>query len=220
MIRRPGPASELLALACERLAEREDLRGEQALTDIAVQCRQPLRVMIAGDVSAGKSTLVNALLGQVLAEVGRAETTAYLTWYRHPTLEGDRLPSGRNRVVNVMFPLADRIILLDSPGLNTTSQAQSSTLDMLSGRDHDAGAAALVYLVSGELSGQAASVTSSWFQGSQKQAGRSAQGKRSRGPSPSKSQPRKQNGGSGPKESRFALSPSANTSRWRRAAGR
>jgi energy-coupling factor transporter ATP-binding protein EcfA2 len=150
VIRRPGPASELLARECERLAEREDLRGEQVLADTAAQCRQPLRVMIAGDVSAGKSTLINALLGTVIARTGRAETTARLTWYRHPGLSSDR-----NQAVDVRFPLADRIILLDSPGLNTTSQAQRATLGALSGREYDTGAAAvLVYLVISELSAQ------------------------------------------------------------------
>jgi len=155
MIRRPGPASELLAQECERLAEREDLRGEQALADVARQCRQPLRVMIAGDVSAGKSTLVNALLGQRIAESGRAETTAHLTWYRHPDLAGDRSPGDRYRIVDMWFPLADRIILLDSPGLNTTSEAHRSTLSLLSGRDYDTGSAsALIYVVVGVLSGE------------------------------------------------------------------
>jgi GTPase SAR1 family protein len=153
VIRRPGPASELLAQLCERLAEREDLRGERMLADVAVQCRQPLRVMVAGDVSVGKSTLINAMLGQRLAESGRAETTAELTWYRHPDLADDPLPGIRNRVIDVRFPLVDRIILVDSPGLNTTSGAQSFTLDVLSGgSDSSGGAGALVYLTIGELS--------------------------------------------------------------------
>jgi len=112
-------------------------------------------MMVAGDVSAGKSTLINALLGTALAQTGRAETTARLTWYRHPGLADDWLAGDRNHTVDVRFPLADRIILLDSPGLNTTSQAQRATLKVLSGREYDIGnAAALVYLVVSELSAQ------------------------------------------------------------------
>jgi hypothetical protein len=138
---------------CERLAGRDDLRGERMLADIAAQCRQPLRVMVAGDVSVGKSTLINAMLGQRLADSGRAENTAKLTWYLHPDLAGTPLPGSRNRIVEVRFPLADRIILVDSPGLNTTSEGQSFTLDVLSGGSDISGvAAALVYLTVGELS--------------------------------------------------------------------
>lgn len=153
MIRRAGPASELLAQLCGRLAAREDLRGERMLADIAVQCRQPLRVMVAGNVSMGKSTLINALLGQRLAKSERKETTAELTWYRDPDLAGDPLPDGGDRVEDVRFPLADRIILVDSPGLNTPSGAGRITRDALSGESDRSGlAAALIYLIVGEVS--------------------------------------------------------------------
>ncbi|MGF1428391.1 GTPase [Kitasatospora sp. LaBMicrA B282] len=150
MIDRPGPACLLLATLAEQLAAREDLRGEAFLAEVAAQCRQPLRVMVAGYVSAGKSTLVNALLGRESAAVARRETTAEVTWYRHPALAGQR-PAGGHRAVELRFPLADRLVLIDSPGLNTESAAERSTLKLLD-PDDDAGgtAAALVYLVVGE----------------------------------------------------------------------
>lgn len=56
----PEPVSPLIADFCERLAEEPLFGGEPtaALLDIADQCREPLRVAVAGDVSTGKSTLV------------------------------------------------------------------------------------------------------------------------------------------------------------------
>ncbi|MFF4898463.1 GTPase [Streptomyces sp. NPDC001068] len=151
MIAQPGPASESLAALAESLAEQEELRGEGFLADIAAQCRQPLRVMVAGYVSSGKSTLVNALLGRELAGVDRRETTAEVTWYRHPDLAGQPPLGGGNRAVETGFPLADRLVLIDSPGLNTASGAHRSTLDLLSACHDEGGtAAALVYLVVGE----------------------------------------------------------------------
>lgn len=43
----------------------------------------PLRVAIAGKVKAGKSTLLNALLGEGLAATDAGECTQIVTWYRH-----------------------------------------------------------------------------------------------------------------------------------------
>jgi energy-coupling factor transporter ATP-binding protein EcfA2 len=151
MIRPAGPASELLARECEWLAAREDLRGEQVLDEIVEQCRQPVRVMIAGDVSSGKSTLVNALLGRKMAATGRAEVTSEVTWYRHPALAGARLPAGPHRAVELAFPLADRLMLVDTPGLNTVSGQHLSTLRLLSVGDGSGVVAALVYLIISEL---------------------------------------------------------------------
>ena len=44
---------------------------------------QPLRVAIAGRVKAGKSTLLNALVGEQLAPTDAGECTRIVTWYQH-----------------------------------------------------------------------------------------------------------------------------------------
>ena len=44
---------------------------------------QPLRVAIAGRVKAGKSTLLNALVGEQLAPTDAGECTKIVTWYQH-----------------------------------------------------------------------------------------------------------------------------------------
>ena len=44
---------------------------------------EPLRVAIAGKVKAGKSTLLNALVGDELAPTDAGECTRIVTWYRH-----------------------------------------------------------------------------------------------------------------------------------------
>jgi hypothetical protein len=54
----------------------EDL---QAILD---RLDEPLRVAIAGKVKAGKSTLLNALVGQELAPTDAGECTKIVTWYR------------------------------------------------------------------------------------------------------------------------------------------
>ena len=50
--------------------------------ELVSRLREPLRVAIAGNVKAGKSTLLNALVGQELAPTDAGECTRVVTWYR------------------------------------------------------------------------------------------------------------------------------------------
>lgn len=50
---------------------------------IRARLDEPLRVAIAGKVKAGKSTLLNALVGERLAPTDAGECTKVVTWYRH-----------------------------------------------------------------------------------------------------------------------------------------
>ena len=43
---------------------------------------EPLRVAVAGRVKAGKSTLVNAMVGELIAPTDARECTKVVTWYR------------------------------------------------------------------------------------------------------------------------------------------
>jgi hypothetical protein len=49
---------------------------------LAARLDEPLRVAIAGKVKAGKSTLLNALVGESLAPTDAGECTRIVTWYR------------------------------------------------------------------------------------------------------------------------------------------
>ncbi|MDN5750135.1 MAG: dynamin family protein [Pseudonocardia sp.] len=54
-----------------------------------VRLDEPLRVAIAGKVKAGKSTLLNALVGEQVAPTDAGECTRVVTWYRdgpHPRI--------------------------------------------------------------------------------------------------------------------------------------
>jgi hypothetical protein len=56
--------------------------AERMLRDARIRLDQPLRVAIAGKVKAGKSTLLNALVGEVLAPTDAGECTRIVTWYQ------------------------------------------------------------------------------------------------------------------------------------------
>lgn len=71
-------------------------------TDLSGSITQPLRILIGGQVGAGKSSLVNALASELRAEVDALPATAQFTTYqlRHSEMPGAQL--------------------IDSPGLGST----------------------------------------------------------------------------------------------------
>jgi len=115
---------------------------------------EPLRVAIAGRVKAGKSTLLNALVGEQLAPTDAGECTRIVTWYRHgPTYrvtidlaDGTSRPARFNRnagaldidLGGVEAAAIDRIVvewpssrladltLIDTPGVASLDAAVSA----------------------------------------------------------------------------------------------
>ncbi len=68
-------AADCVAQLALSLGAREVLKGAESL---AIDWNRPLRLAIVGEFNAGKSSLVNALLGQSVAPVGVLPTTATL----------------------------------------------------------------------------------------------------------------------------------------------
>jgi hypothetical protein len=60
---------------------RRDLFDE--LDRIGRRLNQPIRIALAGSLKAGKSTLVNALVGETIAPTDATEATRIVTWFRH-----------------------------------------------------------------------------------------------------------------------------------------
>ena len=143
---------------------------------VAQRLREPLRVAIAGRVSAGKSTLANALLGVPVAPTAAGECTRAVTWYRYGDQDsaavvlrdGGRLPLALNadRTLPTELPVpweaVDRlevelyssalrdITLIDTPGVSSLSDDTSDrAAELLSARSRHAARAAdaLAYVV-------------------------------------------------------------------------
>jgi len=74
-----GRVRTLLAQARDELDEPAD---QETVRDAVVRLDEPLRVAIAGMVKAGKSTLLNAMVGEELAPTDAGECTRVITWYR------------------------------------------------------------------------------------------------------------------------------------------
>ena len=146
------------------------LRGELDRIDA------PLQVAIAGKVKAGKSTLLNAMVGEMVAATDAAECTKLVTWYQHanaprltlyPKAGAPRqLPASRRDGKLIIdlgaTPAADvdRLVvdwpsrrlkattLIDTPGIGsmTTENSERSAAFLLP-EDEPAAADAVVYLM-------------------------------------------------------------------------
>lgn len=157
-----------IGLALPELAE--------ALDEIDGRMDEPLRVAIAGKVKAGKSTLLNALLGEELAASDAGECTRIVTWYQHgdtydviAQAHGENVPvrfdrDGGTLTVDLLGNDADDIdqltvyapaagletmSLIDTPGMASLSTdiAQKST-DFLAPDDgSDTPVDAVIYLL-------------------------------------------------------------------------
>jgi hypothetical protein len=61
--------------------QRPDVIGQ--LQQIGVRLNEPIRIALAGTLKSGKSTLVNALVGECIAPTDATEATTFVTWFRH-----------------------------------------------------------------------------------------------------------------------------------------
>jgi GTPase SAR1 family protein len=77
------PASELIERVSTLMATRAPASLQDECSKLEQRLREPVRVAIVGPVNSGKSTLVNALLGQRVAPTNKSECTRLVTWFRY-----------------------------------------------------------------------------------------------------------------------------------------
>lgn len=175
----PAP-SGLIAAVRSLMVEARDAIGWNpeagALLDAAAQrLDQPLRVALAGRVKAGKSTLINALVGDQLAATDATECTRIITSYRDGVgyqvrarvADGSetslRFERGEGSLqielpddtpveqLEVTWPSATlrQMTLIDTPGIASLSASvAANTLDFLrTDAEQAPGADAVVYLL-------------------------------------------------------------------------
>lgn len=132
----------------------EDAAALAIVDELDRRLSEPLRLAVAGMVKAGKSTLLNALLGEEIAPTDAGECTRVVTWYRYsmtPTITlhprtgiPRRMPVRREdgRLVldlgdaraedvawiDVGWPLdaLKSVILIDTPGIASLSADTSA----------------------------------------------------------------------------------------------
>jgi replication fork clamp-binding protein CrfC len=153
--------------------ERPDVFNE--LDRIAGRLNQPMRIALAGTLKAGKSTLVNALVGENIAPTDATEATRIVTWFRNgpiPKVTANHVGGRRSNVpiardggltfdfgrldaddivdLDVEWPAAELIdaTIIDTPGTSSLSRDVSErTLRLLVPEDGVPRIDAVVFLL-------------------------------------------------------------------------
>lgn len=165
------PASELIERVARLISDAEasvpdDVRSQLSL--LQTRLREPARVAFVGRVKAGKSTLVNAMLGQRVAPTDVSECTRVVTWFRygHPQRLEIHLKSGEaveahldtdgalptelgvepEKVASLQAYLANDALrwmtLIDTPGIGSVHQDYSMSTEQLLAATEDSMTAA------------------------------------------------------------------------------
>jgi len=166
-------ARRLIRAARREADPRSPWAGE--LADCERRLAEPLRVALAGTLKSGKSTLLNALIGDEIAPTDATECTRVVTWFqrsatprvdltvtdgrqvRLPVLRTDGqltldlgVSADRVRRLVVSWPssLLDGYTVIDTPGTSSNSRDVSErTLALLLPQDGPCAADAVVYLM-------------------------------------------------------------------------
>ncbi|CCH85521.1 Isoniazid-inductible GTPase (dynamin-related) [Modestobacter italicus] len=175
-----APGRGLAAAVRGLLAEAAEVHRDHPAAAARVRALQdrldePLRVALAGRVKAGKSTLLNALVGERIAPTDAGECTRVVTWYRQGpvprvelhALDGSRRPLPVRRVrgelrlelAEAAAEQVERLVvdwptaglaaatLIDTPGISSLSvEASARTQAFLDAGDQLSGADAVVFL--------------------------------------------------------------------------
>jgi hypothetical protein len=154
-----GPLSSRVAQLCDEVAGRVGAHPGGQVREVRAHLDEPLRVAIAGRLKAGKSTLVNALIGRRVAPTAVGECTRVVTQFRYGAADrvdvvcrdGSRsslpldpdgmipqrlgVPAGRVAWVDVTLT-SDKLrdlTVIDTPGLASTDAAVSGSAARLVG---------------------------------------------------------------------------------------
>ncbi|MDT5038838.1 MAG: hypothetical protein QOE03_4023 [Micromonosporaceae bacterium] len=125
------PLRGLVADLCQEVADRVGGATRGQVRDVRRRLDEPLRVAVAGRLKAGKSTLVNALIGRRVAPTGVGECTRIVTQFRYGP--SDRVDVVRRTGTRVSLPLDESGMIPQRLGV---PRSEVSYVDVTLTSDH------------------------------------------------------------------------------------
>ena len=155
----PGPLSTEVAVLCQWLGSQVGERTAAGLREVLRRLASPLQVAVAGRISSGKSTLVNALIGRRVAPTDVGECTRLVTRFSYGTVDrvevvlrdgarqalpfdaGGTIPAGLGvepgTVSHLEAYLTSAVLrdltVIDTPGLGSLDAASAARAESLLG---------------------------------------------------------------------------------------
>ncbi|NJN18095.1 MAG: dynamin [Oscillochloris sp.] len=109
---------ERLASALERFGPDTDPADERTISETLAGLEELFLIVVAGEFNAGKSSFLNALLGEAVLPEGVTPTTDTITILRHGDEVGNALLSSGLRSFTHPADVLRQLVIVDTPGTN------------------------------------------------------------------------------------------------------
>ncbi len=109
----------LLQSLLAEIKELSDTELENRLNSVRESLDNLFSLVFIGEFSTGKSSIINALLGQDILPKGITPTTGEITVIKHGELDAEKVENGC-RVISVPQDRLKGLFIVDTPGTNVT----------------------------------------------------------------------------------------------------